>query len=141
MFFWVQEHWEELGDDVELGRISSRLVLDAWLRSKLEKQMKPDPVRAAELRTAIAAGFEGIALRLWPRLHLIHTIDSGPHQIYGERLRQLYCRGVPFYSPLYATAEGNFTSNYDSVIKHRSEHIYDKKKTIKRGRIGEYNGV
>ncbi|KAG7325365.1 hypothetical protein KOW79_011681 [Hemibagrus wyckioides] len=105
-FRLLEEHWEELVDDMELGRISSRLVLDAWLRSKLEKQMKPDPVRAAELRTAITAGFEGIALRLWPRLHLIHTVDSGPHQIYGESLRQLYCRGVPFYSPLYTAAEG-----------------------------------
>ncbi|XP_047673321.1 GH3 domain-containing protein isoform X1 [Tachysurus fulvidraco] len=105
-FRLLEEHWEDLADDVESGRISSRIVLDAWLRSKLEKGMKPDPVRGDELRTAISKGFEGIALRLWPRLHLIHTVDSGPHQIYGESLRQHYCRGVPFYSPLYATTEG-----------------------------------
>lgn len=74
--------------------------------------MKPDPVRAAELRAAIAGGFEGIALRLWPHLHLIHTVDSGPHQIYGESLRQHYCRGVPFYSPLYAASEGHFLKIY-----------------------------
>lgn len=140
----VQEHWKDLADDVESGQISSRIVLDAWFRSKLEKGMKPDPVRGDELRTAISKGFEGIALRLWPRLHLIHTVDSGPHQIYGESLRQHYCRGVPFYSPLYATTEGHFICNYDSVIKHRSVHMYDKKTektgTIKKS-IVEYGAV
>ncbi|KAF4084575.1 hypothetical protein AMELA_G00107820 [Ameiurus melas] len=105
-FRLLEEHWEELVDDVESGRISSRLLLDARLRSALEKRVKPDPARAAELRTAVTVGFEGIALRLWPRLHLIQTVDSGPHQIYGESLRQHYCRGVPFYSPLYAASEG-----------------------------------
>ncbi|MCJ8738122.1 hypothetical protein PDJAM_G00031950 [Pangasius djambal] len=105
-FRLLEEHWEELVDDVESGRISSRLLLDVRVRSELEKRTKPDPVRGAELRTAIAEGFEGVALRLWPRLHLIHTVDSGPHQIYGESLRQHYCRGVPFYSPLYAASEG-----------------------------------
>ncbi|XP_053495651.1 GH3 domain-containing protein [Ictalurus furcatus] len=105
-FRLLEEHWEELVDDVESGRISSRLLLDARLRSALEKQLKPDPARVAELRTAVTVGFEGIALRLWPRLHLIQTVDSGPHQIYGESLRQHYCRGVPFYSPLYAASEG-----------------------------------
>ncbi|XP_060795297.1 GH3 domain-containing protein isoform X2 [Neoarius graeffei] len=105
-FRLLEKHWEELADDVESGRISSRLHLDARLRLALEKRMKPDPVRGAELRTAITEGFEGIALRLWPHLHLIHSTDSGPHQIYGDGLRQHYCRGVPFYSPLYAASEG-----------------------------------
>lgn len=132
LFFFggVQKHWEELADDVESGQISSRLHLDARLRLALEKRMKPDPVRGAELRTAITEGFEGIALRLWPHLHLIHSTDSGPHQIYGDGLRQHYCRGVPFYSPLYTASEGNLIWNYVSVIKHRSLHVYDKKDKI-----------
>lgn len=112
---------------MESGRISSRLLLDARLRLALEKQLKPDPARGAELRTAVTVGFEGIALRLWPRLHLIQTVDSGPHQIYGESLRQHYCRGVPFYSPLYAASEGRFFLNYVSIIKCRSVHNSDTK--------------
>lgn len=105
-FRFLEARCEELVDDVESGRIGSRLALDPRLRVQLEKRMKPDPVRGAELRTAISEGFEGVTLRLWPRLHLIHTVDSGPHQIYGESLRQHYCRGVAFYSPLYAATEG-----------------------------------
>ncbi|KAF7704917.1 hypothetical protein HF521_020203 [Silurus meridionalis] len=105
-FRLLEERWEELVDDVESGRISSRLLLDARIRSELERRLQADPVRGAELKTAVTEGFGGIALKLWPRLHLIHTIDSGPHQIYGESLRQHYCRGVAFYSPLYAASEG-----------------------------------
>ncbi|KAF5880138.1 GH3 domain-containing protein isoform X1, partial [Clarias magur] len=105
-FRLLEEHWQELVADVESGRISSRLLLDARLRSELERKMEPDPVRAAELRTAITTGFEGIATRLWSRLHLIHTIDSGPQRIYGENLRQHYCKSVPFYSSLYSASEG-----------------------------------
>ncbi|TUD02852.1 GH3 domain-containing protein [Bagarius yarrelli] len=112
-FRYLEAHGEELVDDVESGRISSRLALDPRLRVQLEKRMKPDRVRGAEIRSAIAEGFKGVALRLWPRLHLIHTVDSGPHRIHGESLRQHYCRDVAFYSPLYATTEGEL---YNSLI-------------------------
>uniref|UniRef100_A0A8C2YYN4 GH3 domain containing n=1 Tax=Cyclopterus lumpus TaxID=8103 RepID=A0A8C2YYN4_CYCLU len=50
--------------------------------------------------------FHGIAKRLWPHLHLVLAVDSGSNQIYGEMLRENYCRGVPFYSPFYAATEG-----------------------------------
>lgn len=119
----MQEHWEELVDDVESGRISSGLHLEAPLRSQLKKRMKPDPVRGAEFRAAVTEGFEGIALRLWPGLRLIHAVDSGPHQIYGEYLRQRYCKGVPFYSSLYAASEGNFHLRLCSfAIRNRPVH-------------------
>ncbi|XP_043110348.1 GH3 domain-containing protein [Puntigrus tetrazona] len=102
----LQEHWKDLVVDVEVGMISSRLNLKADVRCALEKVMKPDPERAAELTAQFEKGFEGIALRIWPQLHLVLTVDSGSNQIYGEMLRQHYCKGVPFYSPFYAATEG-----------------------------------
>lgn len=68
--------------------------------------MKPDPERAAQLRAHFQDGFRGIAKRLWPHLHLVLAVDSGSNQIYGEMLRENYCRGVSFYSPFYAATEG-----------------------------------
>ncbi|XP_051958742.1 GH3 domain-containing protein [Xyrauchen texanus] len=102
----LQECWKDLVLDVELGRISSSLNLTTKIRSALEKLMKPDPKRAAELKAQFKDGFGGIALRLWPHLHLVLTVDSGSNQIYGEMLRQHYCKEVPFYSPFYAATEG-----------------------------------
>ncbi|TRY64752.1 hypothetical protein DNTS_017802 [Danionella cerebrum] len=102
----LEEHWKDLVMDVEVGMISSALSLDADVRSALEKRMKPDPERAAELTAQFEKGFEGIALRVWPRLHLVLAVDSGSNQIYGEMLRQHYCKDVLFYSPFYASTEG-----------------------------------
>ncbi|XP_028823964.1 GH3 domain-containing protein [Denticeps clupeoides] len=105
-FRTLQERWVELVDDVESGRIAAGLDLQPEVRSALEKLTGPDPGRGAELRAQFLRGFEGIALRLWPHLNLVLTVDSGSNQIYGERLRRHCCKGVPFYSPFYAATEG-----------------------------------
>lgn len=93
-------------EDIERGKVSSALVLEPKVRSRLEALMKPDPVRAAQLRAHFQDGFSGIAKRLWPHLHLVLAVDSGSNEIYGEMLRENYCQGVPFYSPFYAATEG-----------------------------------
>ncbi|KAM4524141.1 GH3 domain-containing protein [Odontesthes bonariensis] len=105
-FYALQDRWQELVEDIEQGKISSALCLDPKVRAKLEALMKPDPERAAQLRTHFQEGFRGIAKRLWPHLHLVLAVDSGSNQIYGEMLRENYCQGVPFYSPFYAATEG-----------------------------------
>ncbi|XP_040924388.1 GH3 domain-containing protein isoform X3 [Betta splendens] len=105
-FIALQNHWQELVDDIEQGKVSSALALDPRLRARLEALMKPDPQRAAQLRAHFQNGFRGIAKQLWPQLNLVLAVDSGSNQIYGEMLRESYCRGVPFYSPFYAATEG-----------------------------------
>uniref|UniRef100_A0AAQ4P6E5 GH3 domain containing n=1 Tax=Gasterosteus aculeatus aculeatus TaxID=481459 RepID=A0AAQ4P6E5_GASAC len=105
-FSALQDRWQELVEDIEQGKVSSTLALEAKVRSKLEALMKPDPDRAAQLRAHFQEGFRGIAKRLWPHLHLVLAVDSGSNQIYGEMLRENYCQGVPFYSPFYAATEG-----------------------------------
>ncbi|XP_028287446.1 GH3 domain-containing protein [Parambassis ranga] len=105
-FTSLQEHWQELVEDIERGKVSSALSLKPKVRSSLEALMKPDPERAAQLRAHFQEGFRGVAKRLWPQLHLVLAVDSGSNQIYGEMLRETYCKGVPFYSPFYAATEG-----------------------------------
>ncbi|KAI1896471.1 hypothetical protein AGOR_G00095130 [Albula goreensis] len=105
-FSALQERWEELVEDVELGRVNPQLAIEDSIRHSLDKLLKPDPQRAAQLRAQFEQGFKGIALRLWPQLNLVLAVDSGSNQIYGELLRQHYCQGVPFYSPFYAATEG-----------------------------------
>lgn len=82
------------------------------MRSRLEVLMKPDAERAAQLRAYFQEGFRGIAKRLWPHLNLVLAVDSGSNQIYGEMLREHYCKGVPFYSPFYAATEGTDTAEF-----------------------------
>ncbi|XP_038135016.1 GH3 domain-containing protein isoform X2 [Cyprinodon tularosa] len=105
-FTALQDRWQELVEDIERGTISSALSLEPKVRTRLEGLMKADAERAGQLRAHFQEGFEGIALRLWPHLNLVLAVDSGSNQIYGEMLREHYCKGVPFYSPFYAATEG-----------------------------------
>lgn len=105
-FMALQERWQELVEDIERGTICSALSLEPKVRTRLEVLMKPDAERAAQLRAHFQEGFRGIAKRLWPHLNLVLAVDSGSNQIYGEMLREHYCKGVPFYSPFYAATEG-----------------------------------
>ncbi|KAG7492297.1 hypothetical protein MATL_G00012930 [Megalops atlanticus] len=105
-FSALQERWQELVEDVELGRVSPQLAIEDGVQHSLDRLLKPDPERAAKLRAEFEQGFKGIALRLWPQLNLVLAVDSGSNQIYGELLRHHYCQGVPFYSPFYAATEG-----------------------------------
>ncbi|KAJ8364570.1 hypothetical protein SKAU_G00134010 [Synaphobranchus kaupii] len=105
-FSFLQERWQELVEDVELGRVTPRLGIEDEVRRSLDRLLKPDPERAAQLKAQFQRGFGGLALRLWPQLNLVLAVDSGSNEIYGELLRQRYCLGVPFYSPFYAATEG-----------------------------------
>ncbi|MFT7814683.1 GH3 domain-containing protein-like [Arapaima gigas] len=105
-FSVLQERWQDLVEDVELGRVGPRVDVDDGIRSNVNKLLYPDPGRAAQLRAELKGGFRGVALRLWPRLSVVLTFDSGSEQIHGELLRRHYCQGVPFYSALYAKAQG-----------------------------------
>ncbi|XP_037319635.2 GH3 domain-containing protein [Pungitius pungitius] len=118
-FSALQDRWQELVEDIEQGKVSSALALEAKVRSRLEALMKPDPDRAAQLRAHFQEGFRGIAKRLWPHLHLVLAVDSGSNQIYGEMLRENYCHGVPFYSPFYAATEGLIGVNLWPQEPHR----------------------
>lgn len=64
------------------------------------------PQRAAELREALEQGPRGLALRLWPKLQVVVTLDSGGQAEAVAALRVLWCQGLAFFSPAYAASGG-----------------------------------
>lgn len=96
--------WEELVEDIELGTLSQRLVLPEDTRKRLEAGLTPDPRRAAEVRRAFEAGFEGILPRLWPNLKYIDSVVTGSFAIHQPALNY-YAGGVPLYSSFYGMSE------------------------------------
>lgn len=64
------------------------------------------PGRAAELRAALECGPRGLALRLWPQLQVVVTLDAGGQAEAVSALDALWCRGLVFFSPAYAAAGG-----------------------------------
>ncbi|XP_029783512.1 GH3 domain-containing protein isoform X2 [Suricata suricatta] len=66
----------------------------------------PLPRRAAELREALEQGPRGLALRLWPKLQVVVTLDAGGQAEAVAALGALWCQGLAFFSPAYATSGG-----------------------------------
>lgn len=102
----LDANWDSLVNDIENGYVNEKLQLEESVRKELNQSMSPDPKRAAELRQAREQGLTGLAQRVWPKLNFVMTADSGTFELYGSRLREIYCKGTPIYSPLYAASEG-----------------------------------
>lgn len=66
----------------------------------------PLPGRAAELQEALEQGARGLALRLWPKLQVVVTLDAGGQAEAMAALRALWCQGLAFFSPAYAASGG-----------------------------------
>ncbi|XP_053423622.1 GH3 domain-containing protein [Nycticebus coucang] len=66
----------------------------------------PLPGRAAELRQALQQGSRGLALRLWPKLQVVVTLDAGGQAEAVAALGALWCQGLAFFSPTYAASGG-----------------------------------
>lgn len=103
----LRAEWPRLAQELELGRLSPQPGLPEELREELQALLSPAVARAAEIRDQCAHGFEGIALRLWPRLEVVVVRTMyGTEQLYCDSLRQADCRGLPFYCPFYQAAGG-----------------------------------
>lgn len=120
-FALLQQQWEQLVEDIRLGRVNPALTVADDIRLRLNAQLKPDPRRAYELAVEFGSGFRGIARRVWPHLNLVLVVDSGANELYGSNLQRFYCEGVPTYSPVYAAAEGLIGVN---LWPERSERYY-----------------
>ncbi|XP_018414333.1 PREDICTED: GH3 domain-containing protein [Nanorana parkeri] len=106
VFSILEEHWESLITDIQQGRLNPVFKLPLHIRKQIEDGLIPDAVRAEELRAQFKEGFCGIAKRVWPKLQVVIALESGSSDLDRQILKDTVCQGVPFYSPMYCTAEG-----------------------------------
>ena len=104
MFRFLEEHWRDLVEDIRRGKISTPHKLDDKIRERLMKGMIPDSSRAEELSRELAAGMEGIAKRIWPKLICLMTVTGGSFSVYDKKVGH-YTGDLPVYSPIYAATE------------------------------------
>ena len=100
----MEHRWTELIADIECGKLSKNLVLPPAIRQSLEARLTPDPARADELRTAAAAGFNGIVSRIWSHMAYVETVTTGSFATYIPALRA-YIGETPLFSSFYGASE------------------------------------
>lgn len=108
MFEYLEANWEMLCNDIENGTIDATVRCPDSLRNKYEKKLKPNPKRAAELRTEFEKGFDTdvpIAKRIWPKVCWGYGMISSTLSVYVEKLHR-YIGDLPLHNMGYAASEG-----------------------------------
>ena len=104
MFHFMKEHWEELLDDMETGRVSQGFAVDEEWKAYLLQTLPPDPERAAELR-AVDFSSDCPIKEIWPNVRLVRMIFGVQYRNYETILRRTI-GDLPVNSFAYAATEG-----------------------------------
>ncbi len=109
MFDYLEENWEMLCDDIEKGIINPNIKITPDLYKEYSKRLKPNPVRAAELRREFEKGFDTpIATRIWPKLTWGYGMIGSNLKVYVDKLRKSI-GDIPLHNMGFAAAEGFFS--------------------------------
>lgn len=107
MFFYLENNWEMLCDDIEKGTINSSINMPDEIRQKLLKKLKPMPERAEKLREEFRKGFDcsPIVPRIWPRCEWMYGMGTGALSLYAKKLRRYVGEDMPIHYLGYAATE------------------------------------
>ena len=108
MFFYLENNWELICDDIEKGTINESIVCPPDVRAKLLKKLKPMPERAEQLRREFRKGFdnEPIVPRIWPMVGWLYGMGTGSLSMYAKKLRRYIGPDIPIHYLGYASSEG-----------------------------------
>ncbi len=113
--FWktIAARWHQICYDIETGSITTDINVGADIIAKINDSLKPDPIRAGELRQAFNKGLHGVAKRIWPHLGFVRMLNTGGFAHYAKILRESYMAGIPQISLAHAASEGFLGLNMD----------------------------
>ncbi len=107
MFFYLENNWEMLCDDIEMGTINENIVMPTELREKLLKKLKPNPQRANQLRNEFKKGFDcaPIIPRIFPKCEWMYGMGTGALSLYAKKLRRYIGEDMAIHYLGYAATE------------------------------------
>ncbi|MBD1911366.1 MULTISPECIES: GH3 auxin-responsive promoter family protein [unclassified Leptolyngbya] len=108
----LEIHAESLIEDLETGTFAPWLKLEPELREVLERQWRPHPRRAAELRHILNAEGRLVPHRAWPNLAFIVTARGGTSNFYINRFKD-YFADTPVFGGTYSSAEATYGVHRD----------------------------
>ena len=84
---YILENHEMLIRDIESGRIDPSIRMSAEVRGRLERKLRPDPMRAAELRAIFDGGSEkGVVSKIWKKLSLVQAVGAGDFMPFTKKM-------------------------------------------------------
>ena len=153
MFFYMEENWEMLCDDIEKGIINDKVNVPDEIRQKYNKKLKPNPKRAEELRKEFRKGFDEspIIPRIWPNVGWMYGMGTGSLSFYQKKLRRYLGEDIPMHYLGYTATEAFMAvplefNSYEYVILPQNgfyefrpidQEGYDNLLTIKDLEVGK----
>ncbi len=123
MFFYMENNWEMLCDDIEKGIINDSVNMPEDLRQKYNKKLKANPKRASKLREEFEKGFDSspIVPRIWPNVCWMYGMGTGALSFYAKKLRRYIGEDLPIHYLGYTATEAFMAvpielNSYDYVL-------------------------
>ncbi len=114
---FMEDNYRMLTRDIARGKIDPSIKMPAAFRRRMEKQLRPDPKRAKELRAIFEHPEKGpIVPRIWKRMSVIMAIGSGEFAPYVARMREYTGPEIAYCHEIFAASEaliGNVTQVND----------------------------
>lgn len=103
---YIIEKQDMLLHDIETGTIDASVDISDRIRRIIEKDLRPDPGRAAELREIFADPEGGNLLsRIWKDLSVVTAIGVEDFKPFADTMRSMCDDGVSFCNLQYASSE------------------------------------
>ena len=108
---YIIDNHDMLISDIEKGVIDEGVMMSDRLRAKLTSDLRPDPVRAEELRNIFTEHADGPLISLiWKDMSMISGVGTGDFRPFSDTLRAMCDGSVSFQNLSYASSEAVFGS-------------------------------
>ncbi|ELU03074.1 hypothetical protein CAPTEDRAFT_197738, partial [Capitella teleta] len=102
----IELNGERLVADLASGSLSKGLDVGDEVRKVVDRHLKPNPIRAAEVWGELNQGNDRLALRLWPELKLVNMTTTGEFEAHARLLRKSFLKDVCLQTLMYGSTEG-----------------------------------
>lgn len=105
----IEKNWEMYVHDIETGEISLGINISKPYKKRISRYFKPNPERAAFLRSVFEKGFDDFLLTdIWPNLKCVEVCTTGAFESYEEKIRK-YLQGISIFHRGLTASEGIFS--------------------------------
>ncbi|MFQ6635452.1 hypothetical protein Gotur_010561 [Gossypium turneri] len=114
---FLEDYWRELCSNIRTGYLSD-WIIDPGCKNAMSLILtRPNRELADSIQQICEdKSWEGIIVKLWPKIKYIHCIITGSMSQYVSLL-EFYGGGIPFVSPIYNSSESSFGINLKPVSK------------------------
>ena len=112
----VEKYFDDYVDDIEHGTLKADMKIEPEIRAELEPLFKPNPKRAAELRTMKERYGEVLPKHYWPNLQILNTWRCDNTRIYLYKFKTWFPQGMMHQEFGYISSECRFGFPLDDTL-------------------------